>query len=258
MKISLTLLFCLLTTNLHAGIIIKSIEQKFRGSIVQLDSVLYIDFDRIRIDTQGPFSDESFIYNASNDIFWMINFKNKTYTEITPKDRAAMKNKLQEAMAIYKDQMQKMPPEQKIMMQEWLKTRMPGMSVPPKLTFKKTNSNQRVHKWIGDQYQGSLDGIKQKEIWSVPWATLGISPDDFIIMENVISKFEDINQNFSKWVKFGSRKWNNEKGYKGFPVQVIRYSINNQAKSKTQIKEIIRQNLDSSLFSLPKGLKLRL
>ncbi len=240
----------LFTFNAEAGTILVSSQQSQNHPEDTSVSKAYIDKNRMRAESKEHNGDVTIIFLNDKQVFWSIDNRKRTYTEFTKKDVIQMKTQMDEAMKQFQEQMKNMPQEQRAMMEQMMKGKMPSQS--PKTTFRKTASNIKINKWTCDKYEGYLEGIKTKEIWTTDWRNLGLSREDFNVMQGMSEFFEELTQNKSLFFKAGSKDWEKEQGYPGIPVKTVSYS-NGQIKHINELKQIRKQDLDPSLFELPEG-----
>jgi hypothetical protein len=73
-------------------------------------------------------------------------------------------------------------------------------------------------------------------------------------MQNMGDFVSELSNDVGSQFHVGSDEWEKEQGYPGVPVRTTTYSLG-KPKYKTEIQEIRKENIDSSLFDLPPGLK---
>lgn len=234
-----------------AGMLMVSTQESYGQFKDRLISKAYVDKNHMRVETTGKNLDNITIYRKDKGVFWIIDNKEKTFMEISKKDMQKMKTKMDEAMKMMEKQMKNMPPEQRKMMEKMMKGQMPVKS--PKTIYKKIATGIKVNQWVCDKYEGYLEGIKKKEIWTTDWKNLRLSQEDFEVMQGLSEFFGEFTKDHESFYKAGSKEWEKEQGYSGIPIKTITYSAG-KIKDKTELKEIRRQDFASSLFDLPKGL----
>ena len=145
-----------------------------------------------------------------------------------------------------------MPPEQRAMVEQMMKGKaMPAR--PEKKVFKKVASGVKAGKWRCDRYEGYRGGQLIEEVCTTSWKDLGIDQKDFHVMERMGEFMNELSPDAASNFNFGSEDWEANHGYPGVPVRTISYSMGKKV-SQTEIQEIKKQKIDSSLFELPKGL----
>lgn len=203
----------------------------------------------------------SIIFRGDRDLFWIIDHEEKTYTEITREDLRRLKQKMQQMYKITEKRLSRLSPERREKMKSMLKARMGRTHA--RISYKKTGSNIKVNQWICDKYMGTAMGEKKKDVWTTHWQNLNLRAGDFSVMVKMSDFFMELAGAFANMrtpirssidFKVGSKKWAQESGYYGVPVKIITYS-NGSKQRMFQIKKIIRQKLDPSIFNPPTGYK---
>src|SRR3990170_3608288 len=128
-------------------------EEESYGPPGKEATTVYLGKDRMRTETKGSGRDQVFIYRGDRKLFWMLDNKEGTYTEMTREDVKKLKGRMDEAMKTYEEQMKNVPPEQRKMMEAMMKSRMPQQ--PPRTVYKKVASGVKVNRWVCDRYDGN-------------------------------------------------------------------------------------------------------
>ncbi|TNF54073.1 DUF4412 domain-containing protein [bacterium] len=234
----------------EAGIQITTVQGPYDNPESAYTSVSFIGKNGMRIETGDNGEENIIIYRNDKKVFWVINPREKTYTEMTRKDIQAMKSRMDEAMVQMQEQMKNMTPEQRAMMQQMMKGTMPVQ--PKEIVYRKTDSKARISRWTCNKYIGYLDGTKKKEVWTTDWKSLGLSKDHFAVMQGMSLFISEITKGVTDFFRTGSEKWEQQQGYSGVPVRTISYS-NGKADIKTEIKEVKEKDFSPALFDLPTG-----
>jgi hypothetical protein len=215
------------------------------------DIKTYLDKDCMRIDTKAGGEEQSFIFRKDKETFWVVDYKEKSFMEMTKKDLQAMKAKIEGAMKVMNEQMKNLPPEQKEMMEKMMKGQMPGNA--PKIVYKKISPGEKVNQWVCNKYEGYMENKKEEELWTTDWEKLGLSVNDFKVMQDVSEFIGEFSKGLgASFYKVGIE--GNKQSYVGIPIKTINYS-GNKVLYTTELKEIQRKDLASSLFDVPAGFK---
>lgn len=231
----------------NAGILMVSSDNSLQGTGKASIIKTYMEKNKMRVESG---ENEVVIYHQDKGIFWAINNREKTYTEMTRADIKAMKSRMDEARKRMRDQMKDLPPEQRQMVEEMMKGKM--QSQPAKTTFKKVQSKVKVNQWITDKYEGHRQGSLEKEVWSADMSELGLDSDSLNVMTGLSDFFKELFPDSNAVLKPGSKEWEKEMGYAGIPVKSIDYN-NGQKTGVMEIKEIHKQDFPASLFEIPAG-----
>lgn len=230
--------------SVQAGVTILQTWQKLDGKSEPSASAIHIDNDRIRLE-MGESKDVYFIYRGDKKAFWTVNLKEKSYMEMTEKDFEEMMAKMEQAKKQMAAQLEKMPPEQKKMMEDMMNKMMPGGADAPKTDFKKTGSGGKVGGWSTDKYEAVREGVKRTDIWLADFKTVGVSQADFAPFKNMSKYFE----------KFApDNEWKLQE--KGMPVKSISYK-EGKPEFQTEVKSVKKEPQPAALFEVPAGFTLK-
>jgi hypothetical protein len=239
----------------EAGVVITSIDTSFEDPRDSGTGTAYIGDNGMRAEERAEGESNIVIFRSDKEVFWVINKADSSYTEMTKKDIKKIKGQMDEAMRMMQEQIKNMPPEQREMMKEMMKGK--GMPAQPQKTvFKKVASGVRVGKWKCDKYEGYRGGQLTEEVCTTSWKKLGIDQKDFRVMQSMGEFMSELSPDAASGFNVGSDEWEKEQGYPGVPVRTVSYSMGKKV-FQTEIKEIKKQRIDSSLFQLPKGLTKR-
>lgn len=246
------LLLALIITSAEAGVVITAMETSFDEPRDSGTSISYIDENGMKAESGSGGEKNTVIFRSDKEVLWVINEADRSYTEMTRNDVRKIKGQMDEAMRMMQEQMKNLPPEQREMMESMMKGK--AMPVQPEKTvFKKVASGVMVNTWKCDKYEGYRGGQLTEEVWTASWEALGIEQNDFKVMQSMGEFMSELAPDAASYFDVGSDEWEKEQGYPGVPVRTISYSMGEKA-FQTEIKEIKRQKVDSSLFELPKGL----
>ncbi len=243
---------------LTAGVFMVNTQQFLGGSKKPTTTKLRVESDRVRIETEETGRGEVIIFRGDQQVMWIIDNKAKAYREMTKADADRLGGQAIDMMAKMREQMEKMPPQQREMVEKMMKSRMGDMAggaQPAKTEFTKVASGQEIHQWTCDKYEGVREGQKQREVWTTAPDQLGLAMSDFKVMQQMGEFFKGFSQ-FAREAPFrvGSEAAQLEGDYAGVPVRQIFYQ-GGRPNMKTEINEVGREDFDASLFELPQGYK---
>jgi hypothetical protein len=237
----------------EAGIVITAVQESYPHSAKTYTSKAFIDKNSMRVETKENGRDNIIIYRNDKKLFWIINPEDNSYTELTRNDMRQIKSQMDEAMLKLQEQMKNMPPEQRDMMEKMMKGAAMPMR-PKKTTYRKTDSKVIVNKWKCDKYEGFRDGQKTKEVWTTDWKNIGLEEEHYAVMLGIGDFTSEFTKRDSSFFQAGSDEWERAQGYAGVPVKTITYSMGRPTQ-RTEIQDVSKEELSSSLFDLPPGLK---
>lgn len=234
-----------------AGLVMVYEEESF-GRPGKETTTMYMGKDRMRTETGRSGTDEVFIFRGDRNLFWMIDAKEGTYTEITKEDMKRLKGRMDEARRSYEEQMKQIPPEQRRMMESMMKGRMPQQ--PEKTTYRKAASGVRVNRWICDRYDGYRGTEKKEEVWTADPGQFNIRPEEIKVFDDARAFMEEISKEAMPFVRVDKDAGRKGGDYSGVPVRVIRYA-NGEKREWTELSEVSHKDVPPALFELPAGVK---
>jgi hypothetical protein len=240
----------LLSVSINAGVIIKMAEtsEKIESS---MQSTLYIEKDRLRMEAKGEDQNHIVIFRGDKNVFWSINPDEKSYFEMTQADIQKMKGQMEKARQQMMEQMKNMPAEQRKMMEEMMPSNM-RTTETVKTTYTKKSSGIKVGKWSCTHFEGFKNGVKSDEIWVADWGQIGLTKSDLGVLQKMGAFFKALSQETDEFFEFGTDEWEKQIGMSGAPMRSINY-FKGQKSSQTEVKDVIKQNLNAALFDLPAG-----
>lgn len=238
------LAFSVLTAGkVHAGITISQTWQKLDGKSEPAAAAIHFEKDLIRLE-MGSSKDMYFIYRGDKKLFWIVNLKEKSYTEMTEKDFEEMMAKMEQAKKQMAAQMEKMPPEQRKMMEDMMKKMMPGGDAP-KTEFKSMGNGGKINGWNTVKYEAIREGEKRSDIWLADFSAVGVTEADF-------APFKHMSKYFEKFAP--DNEWKLQD--KGMPVKTITYK-DGKPEFQTEVKSVKKEAQPAALFEVPAGFALK-
>ena len=232
----------------RAGVTLQGEHRTLDGSQPPFTYTVSIDKVKVKMVSSAS-ADNAFIYRADKGLFWMVDNKAKTYTEMTKKDIESMANTMEAAMKKMQEQMANMPPEQREMMEKMMKENMPGAGAPKgKTTYKKTGAG-KVGTWACEKYESYQDGVKKSEMCVVDPPVLGFSAADFTALKDMAKPFEKLAKDMQSMMPQDGV----DGAPKGAPVKTTVFA-DGKAKSETLIKSVKKEAFGAGVFDLPTGL----
>jgi len=247
---------------MYAGYVITVTEEFYAPEISKTITRVYIEGNLMRMDFEDEGQKQAILFNKSSQEMWMINYTKGTYTKI---DREKMReiysgaqSQISEAMEKMKAEMEKLPPEQRAMIEEMMKGQMPGQPGKvelPKREVKKVANNQKINKWVVDKYEIYEDGQLVQESWVVSPGKLAAAATVqpfFQAMANfwkdILPKVGDGEMDLGMFI---TQEFNE---IPGLPVLEKEYE-NGKLIRKMELQELIKQDIKPSLLEVPKNLR---
>ena len=214
------------------GVMVNS-HESFQDPGEPMTTTVFVETDRVRIETAGEFGRSVMIFRGDKQTMWIVAPDQRTYQELT-----------EEQIDRFGEQMGGMP-----------------MAAPAtsKTEYSLVASDQQINQWTCDKYEGVRDGEKQREMWTVPPDEIGLEASDFEVMKQMaefvkgFSKFGGGQADQQSLFRVGGGE-GKDQDFSGVPVRQIEYQ-GGRPSSRSELKEVRREDFDSTLFEVPAGFK---
>ena len=249
----LCLLFAISCAVAQSGVKIISTQKMNQMGGMVMNQTVYVAPNQIRIDVESPRQNQQIIFNANKNVFWVIDKKNGTYSEITEADLGKMAGAVSQAMQQMKAQLKNMPPAQRKMMEDMMKKQ--GMDInmdsavsvkPP--TYKKVKSGVKINGFTADEYSAYKNNQKTMEGWFVSPSKVGLKKSDMAVFKKLGKFFSKISQGRSVMSNF------DDENSPGYPVKQIVFT-DGQPTMEMEVKKVERATFGPDAFRLPPNLK---
>ena len=193
-----------------------------------MTSRISVGDNSIRVDVQGEKGTTTLIYRGDLQVFWMVNDKDKTFTEMTQ----AQLDKMAEAM-------NNLPPAMRKMMGA-------GAADVPK--YVKKADGQKVGQWTATLYEA--EGKKgPQDLWTVPVTAIHLTEADLGALKGFSKFFGKFGvNNKDDFFRFDR----NDLGFTGIPVKTVMME-GGKAKRTSILKEAAKKDFPASTFNVPAG-----
>jgi hypothetical protein len=251
-----------------AGVVLTGQSVDFRDNNEVTDFTMLVDASRLRTNMKGKDVDASVIFHVEGEDYKMMVVDNtkKEYRVIDRKTMQEINEKVGGAMAQMQEQMKKMTPEQRAMMEKLMGrmggTRQGQPPSPPETVFQKTGPGN-VNGRDCTKYDGLSEGQKISELCAAPPDSLNLTSSDLAVFEKMGAIFEEMTKSLRQLPYFRSSSPKLiEKQIDGIPVQQIQFE-NGQQTSKLEFKDSARRSFsdadfsvgDAKLLEMPTGLQ---
>jgi hypothetical protein len=242
-----------------AGNVIELKTEVFGRKSPRGTAIVYLDGDRVRIDSNAGAGDVTVIYNrqaGDSGTFWLIDNESRVYTEIAREDMLQAKAEMQAAIATAKQELEQMPPDQRKAATRMFAERVGGALMDEDITYTQVSSGIEVDRWTCDHYEGTQDGEKVQEVWAATLNELGISAEDLRSLADIADLFMTVGQPLPAFFRMGGDAPGGAGRFPGFPVMMVSYS-NGQRNEKSEVADVRKEKLAATLFELPDSLTER-
>jgi len=207
------------------------------GSRQVVRSTTLVGTNAVRVDVVGDQKNNTVIYRTDKRCFYMVNTKNKSYTEVT-KERM-------EALAAQMDaDMKRLPPSMREMMAGKL-------GVPPNAAprYVKKARGEKVGKWTTTRYEAQ-DKKSVRKMWTVPPSAVSLTASDLAALKDFGAFFERFGTNRGDYFKFDR----SDLGFAGIPVKTVLME-GGKVQVTSELKDAVKKDFPASTFEAPKGFK---
>lgn len=240
-----------------AGVRVQSESTDLRsGAVTKIEMLL--DQARMRVNITGGERNSAvlFLTDGGRDRMVMLDPAKNEYMEIDKAGMDQMAAQMGGIMAKMQEQMSKMTPEQRAMMEKMMKGGMPGMpggaGAPPKPapTVYAAKGSGSANGFACTKYEGTQGGAKVAEVCAAKPAALKFTPTDFAVFERM-KQFTAGMQAMAAKSPFAGMVPSGlaESGLDGFPVTQTRFA-DGKAIQKSDVKSVESATFTGKEFSL--------
>lgn len=242
---------CSVSSPLQAAEGVLILEKTVVGSNTR-SSEIQIEHDRMRAEMTGPTGDvQIVVFDGPQQVLRLISMPRKSYSEMTKADADRIGAQMATAMAVMKDKIANMPPEQRA---KW-EALMSQVGAGPvgaaggRPEYRRAGSD-KVGKWACDKYEGFRNGKKVSEVCTVEPKALGLTEADFDVTKQVASFFEKmLPQGSDQLVGVGRIE---TQGFAGIPIRRAAFD-GDKVLSLSEVTDVKRGNFAASTYEVPEG-----
>ena len=256
MKISaafvLSTALCLTAAPLFAAEGVLVVQKTTIGARTRIHQV-QIENNRMRTETEAINGQKQVIvFDGSKQVLTTMYPDRKVYSELTKAEADRMGGGRMTISPAVQEQIAKMPPEQRALMEKMMGGRAAGPSVAPaaKMEYRRAGSD-KVGKWTCDKYEGFQNNVKKMDICTVDPKALGVSMAELDITRQMAAFFGKMApQSSGSTFEAGTVE---TVGFAGVPVRTIGYGSKGEAIYSSEISEVSRRNFTDSSYAVPEG-----
>jgi len=247
-------MLALLAPAAWAGVIVE-MEVIDSGSPGKPSSeVFYAQGEMARMDPHsgGDSADMSMIFK--DQTMWFIDNKKKVCQKIDKEGMAELSVQLDEITR----QMANLPPEQREMMEQMMKGKVPGMADGPSHRVE-AGGLEQVGKYSCTVHTLYAD---EEKVWEVCAADESVGDDiaEAMTAFRALSQFTDDLQEMLQQGPFANMiqtPYNELDELGGFPVRVRTFNKKGEVVRESTVKDITRREVEESVFAVPAGYKVK-
>lgn len=220
---------------------------------------------RLEVAAQG----DVVVFDGERQNLVIIDANDKSYMVL---DRAKMKRLSREVSGAMSDmrkqldeRMKGMTPEQRAMVEQMMKARMPGMAPPsedeppppPPVKIRKQGEEKKIDAHRCVRYDLIRGEAKVSEAWLTTWKSAGVSSDTFEVFRELGRFFEELTASLGSNPMLrqqleGQEIFESLARLEGFPM-LIRGFENGRPTDETRIVSIERIDATAASFTAPAG-----
>lgn len=217
--------------------------------------------DHLRIDTVAPPSGAgatSMIFDAGSEVLYIVRHGDRTYVEIDKDFARALGEKMAQAQKLMQEQLEKMPPDQRAMMEKMMKGG--AMPFPKPGETKKREPLAARDTGEGDTVDGkpcsvfalSRGNESKGDVCVASWDTAGIQPADIEVVKKLGTFQARMTESFAGAMPGAEQPFELLERVDGFPLRTRR-SEDGKVTSETFFEEIVETEVPSDVFEVPEN-----
>jgi hypothetical protein len=233
-----------------AGVYVEMVDHNIATGTTELKQKMYVQNGAGRfVDPDGKTS------LIKNDTLYIIDDAEKSYIVFDKATMQAVAQKLSAAMDKMKEQMAKLPPEQRAQMEQALGPAMGMQGKPRTVDVAATGKSDSVNGRACKVWDVTRDGQLDEQLCVAPYSALP-GKENF---QQMFASFSKIFEEMAKSVPMLSGMMANEFSAMtkvgGFPVRSRTYENGKLAGEETLVKEWREEAIPASMFDIPAGYK---
>lgn len=232
-----------------AGVYIETVERDLKTGETSLEQKMYIQNGLGRfVDDEGQGS------IVRGDTIYVIDEGDKSYIELDKATMEQLATRMNAEMAKLKEQLAKLPAEQRAQMEQMMGGAMMGggqWTVEVRDTGKTDKVDGRTCKLWDVTRNGELD----EQICVVPYSALPGNEDLEKVFANFAKVFEEMAKSVPMLSGMMTNEWEAQAKTKGFPVRRRDYENGKLGDEETVVKVWREQAIPASTFEIPAGFK---
>lgn len=244
----------LLSSPLFAGEVISIINKDLTRENAKEETMRFLFSDGYMKMTNSDDSD--MIFNSSAKNMTVITHSDKSYMILDQSTASNVKSEMEKAM---EEAMANVPPEQRAMVENMMKQRMPAMVGPqqPQMEvqeteIRKTGRSDTISGYDCEYYEAFRGDQKEGEYCVASWSDLDVGDNIEQSFANMAEFMEGFFEEFRKMspAQMSDNPFSYMDEMDGFPVLNRQFS-NGKASHESILSSITEQDIDESEFAVP-------
>jgi len=242
----LSVLVLLACSAAHAGVVM-SFETRNQGSKEPTSKgTVWIEGSDLRVESDGTLV----IFRGEPQVLQVLEPGSKECVEMTKSDAERAGNMMKELDA----QLAALPPEQRAMVEQMMKSQMKGMDMPKAdsapLEFVRTGKTETISGFATTSYDMKRGAKVEGEAWIAAWPVADITEKDFAGLTRLADFVKSLAGPFAKMFEDPFvQRYEGPGSVPGLPIRTV------AAGSIHEVTKLARETVPASRFQMPEGLK---
>jgi hypothetical protein len=247
------LLILALTSPSLAGVVIEFETTDLGGQGRKSTDTVFAQEERLRMEPGEGGAQGDFVMIFRDETMFLVNAQERSYYRMDQEQVEAMASQLEAAMKQMEKQLASIPAEQRAMMEQMMKGKMPGMSAPPEISVKEEGS-ETIDGYSCTKYVVYEDDVKAMEMFTAPLSQVKEAEEAMEAFRAMARLAERMVGSMSKGPLsgMGENPFLLLDRMEGFPV-LTRQFTGGQPVQETRLKSVTPEDLEENLFSPPDG-----
>ena len=258
------ILVLFLATRASAGVVLEIESQDHRlnesGTVLAI-----VDGKNLKmtITSGGDQENSEMIYRGERREMVVVDHDDKSYMVINEAMVKSIGDQLSGYEAQMREALKDVPPEQRAMVEQMMKGRMPAPAAAPersKVEFRNTGERGTKNGYPSVKYEATTNGRKTAEYWVTDWDNVD-GGDDAVEAFKAMAGF--LKQMLDSMPSFGVDEDANDNPFEhmnemdGFPVLTYEYASDGSIASESSLRSSTQKEVDPAEFEPPSAYKRR-
>ena len=199
---------------------------------------------------------DEMIFRGSVPEMIMVDHKEKRYYVMDESTIREIGNQMSDIERQMQEALKDVPPEQRPMIEQMMKSRMPkGMQGPSKPTFQLNRTPEKGTRngYPCVKYELLREGTLMQEMWVTDWSNIEGGADVRDAFLGMSEFFQSLRDAMPDFVRDDDNMFQNMKDMDGFPVVSLDYSPDGTLEGESKLVSAARQSIDTAAFGPPDG-----
>jgi Domain of unknown function (DUF4412) len=243
-------------SSLFAGVRIQ-MEHTDLATNKTTTQTMLLDSTRLRVDSDDK-TTMMFLTDGGRNRMVLLDRAKNEYREIDEQTMKQLGAQINAAMAQMQEQMKNLPPEQRKMVEQMMKGKMPqaAANAAPKTVYTAKGGGS-VSGFSCTKYEGMEGNQKVADVCAASASQIRLAPGDFQVfqkMKDFVASLTSAMSSLPFYSNLAAGRYF-ENGIEGFPIQRISYE-NGKADDRSELKSVTPASFSDADFSLGNAKKI--